>query len=131
QDGQAKLQAGSSFDEVAKQLGVAAEPARFISRTDSTVPAQLRELVFNSPKPTAKPLYRAVALQTGGAAVVAITALRSGPAEPDKDKSADRLQQQTQQAKQDAIRHGEAEAAAYVEEMRRTAEVRKNPKAFE
>src|SRR5262249_34003771 len=75
QDGQAKLQAGSSFDDVVKQLGVSAEPARFISRADTTVPAQLRELVFNSPKPTDKPLYRSVALQTGGAAVMAVTRL--------------------------------------------------------
>ena len=29
------------------------------------------------------------------------------------------------------MRHGQAEAEAYVEEMRRTADVRKNPKAFE
>jgi peptidyl-prolyl cis-trans isomerase D len=131
QDGQAKLQAGTSFDDVARQLAVSSEPARFVARSDSTLPAQLRELVFNSPKPTDKPVYRAVALQTGGAAVIAVTALRTDAPGADKDKAADQLRQQSAQAKQDAARHGQADAAAYVEEMRRTADVRKNPKAFE
>jgi peptidyl-prolyl cis-trans isomerase D len=130
QDGQAKLQAGTSFDDVAKQLGVSSEPARFVARSDSTLPAQLRELVFNSPKPD-KPVYRAVALQTGGAAVVAVTGLRTEAPQVDKDKLADQVNQQSMQAKQDAMRHGQADAEAYVEEMRRTADVRKNPKAFE
>jgi peptidyl-prolyl cis-trans isomerase D len=131
QEGQAKLQAGTSFDDVAKQLGVSAEPARFVARNDSTLPAQLRELVFNSAKPAGKPVYRAVALQTGGAAVVAVTALRTDVPPADKDKLADQLKEQSAQAKEDAARHGQADVAAYVEELRRTADVRKNPKAFE
>jgi peptidyl-prolyl cis-trans isomerase D len=131
QDAQAKLQAGTSFDDVAKQLGVSSEPARFVTRTDATVPGQLRELVFNSPKPTDKPVYRAVALQTGGAAVVAVTRLRTDTPSMDNNKLAEWLKQQAMQTKQDAARHGQADAAAYVEEVRRTAEVRKNPKAFE
>lgn len=131
QDGEAKLQAGTSFDDVTHQLGVSAEPARFVGRTDSTLPAQLRELVFSSPKPTDKPVYKAVALQTGGAAVVAVTKLRTEQPVLDKDKVGDQLKQQVLQAKEDAARHGQADVGAYVEEMRRTAEVRKNPKAFE
>ena len=131
QEAQAKLQSGASFDDVTHQLGVSSEPARFVTRTDSTMPAQLRELVFNSPKPATKPVYRAVALQTGGAAVVAVTALKNDPPEVDKSKLADALKQQTAEMKQNALRHGQADTLAYVEEMRRTAEVRKNPKAFE
>jgi peptidyl-prolyl cis-trans isomerase D len=131
QDAEAKLKAGASFDDVAKQLGVSSEPARFVGRTDSTIPAQLREFVFNAPKPTAQPIYRAVALQTGGAAVVALTQLRTEAPVVDKDKQADQIKQQTMTARQNAERHGQGDAAAYVEEMRRTADVRKNPKAFE
>ena len=129
QEAQAKLEGGTSFDEVTKQLGVASEPAKFVGRTDPSVPAQVRELVFSSPKPTDKGVYRALALQTGGAAVFAVTKLRSEPA-AQKDQQA-QAQQQVLLAKQDAARHGQADAAAYVEEMRRTADVRKNPKAFE
>jgi peptidyl-prolyl cis-trans isomerase D len=131
QDAEAKLKAGASFDDVVKQLGVSSEPARFVGRTDSTIPAQLREFVFNAPKPTAQPIYRAVALQTGGAAVVALTQLRTEAPVVDKDKQADQIKQQSMMAQQDAARHGQGDAAAYVEEMRRTADVRKNPKAFE
>ena len=130
-DGQAKLQAGTSFDDVIKQLGVSSEPAKFITRTDAATPVELRDLVFNSPKPAGKPVYRAVAMQSGGAALVAVTQLRAGDPAADKDKAAERLQQQAMQAKQEAARHGQGDAAAYVEEVRRTAEVRKNPKAFE
>jgi peptidyl-prolyl cis-trans isomerase D len=131
QDGQAKLLAGTSFDDVAKQLGVSSEPARFIGRTDSTTPAELREFVFKAPKPTDKPVYKALALQTGGAALVAMTQLRTEAPVVDKNKQADEIKQQNMTAKQDAARHGQGDAAAYVEEMRRTADVRKNPKAFE
>jgi len=131
QEAKAKLDSGTSFDAVAKELGVNADPAKFVGRTDTALPAQLRTLVFDSPKPTDKPVYRAVALQTGGAAVVAVTNLRTELPEPNKDQLAEQAKQQLQQARQDAARHGQADAAAYVEEMRRTADVRKNPQAFE
>jgi peptidyl-prolyl cis-trans isomerase D len=120
----AKLEAGTSFDDVAHALNVSADPARFVGRGDPSIPAQLREVVFNSPKPTAKPLYRVVKLDTGGAAVVAITKLRTDGGEPNKEL-------QKTLAKQEAERNGMGDAAAYVEELRRTADVRKNPKAFE
>jgi peptidyl-prolyl cis-trans isomerase D len=130
QAAEARLESGTSFDDVAKELGVSSDPARFVGRTDPKIPPQLRELVFNSPKPTDKGVYRAIALQTGGAALVAVTRLRTDSDTPDKDKQT-LIQQQIQQAKRDAERHGQADASFYVEEMRRTADVRKNPKAFE
>jgi len=131
QDGQAKLASGTSFDDVTRQLGVTSEPARFIGRADSTVPAELREFVFKSPKPTDKPVYKAISLQTGGAAVVALTQLRTEAPVVDKDKEAEQIKQQAMTARQDAARHGQGDASAYVEQMRQKAEVRKNPKAFE
>lgn len=130
-DAEAKLQSGTSFDDVAKQIGVSSEPARFIGRSDSTVPAQVREVAFNSAKPAPKPVYKAVPLQTGGAALIAVTALRTGAPDLPKDQGADQIKQQLAQSKQNAIRHGQADAELYVEEVRRTADVRKNPKAFE
>ena len=124
QAARAKLEAGTSFDDVAHELGVPADPARFIGRGDPSVPAQVRETVFAAPKPGDKPVYRAVKLEKGGAALVAITKVRSGAGEPNKDFEGAR-------ARQEAARHGEGDAVAYVEEIRRTADVRKNPKAFE
>lgn len=131
QDAKAKLAAGTSFDEVSKQLGVSSEPAKYIGRADSTVPAELREFVFRAPKPAAKPVYEAMSLQTGGAAVLAVTQVRTEEPAADKSKEADQIKQQAMTARQDSARHGQGDASAYVEQVREKAEVRKNPKAFE
>jgi peptidyl-prolyl cis-trans isomerase D len=120
----AKLDSGTSFDDVAKELGVTAEPARFVGRGDPAIPAQIRELVFDLPKPADKPVYRTVKLDTGGAALVAVTKVRTDASEANK-------QLQATQAKQEAERHGMGDAIAYLEEVRRTSDVRKNPKTFE
>jgi peptidyl-prolyl cis-trans isomerase D len=120
----AKLDSGTSFDDVTKELGVTAEPARFVGRGDSTIPAQIRELVFGLPKPNEKPEYRTVKLESGGAALVAVTKLRVDSGDANK-------QLQVSRANQEVERHGMSDAIAYVEEVRRTSDVRKNPKAFE
>src|SRR5262249_43903920 len=98
-----KLEAGTSFDEVAKELSVSAEPARLVGRGDPSIPAQLRDVVFEAPKPTDKPVYRAVKLDTGGAAVVAITKLRINNGQSNRQLEATRAQQE-------AARHGMGDA---------------------
>ena len=121
----AKLEAGASFDEVAKELGVTAEPARFVGRTDPAVPAQIRTAVFDLPKPSGdKPVYRALKLDTGGAALVDLTKVRVDTTDVNKQLEASRV-------KQEVDRQGTEDATAYLEDVRRTADVRKNPKAFE
>jgi len=121
----AKLEGGTSFDEVAKELGITAEPARFIARTDPAVPAQIRNVVFDVPKPTAdKPVYRALKLDTGGAAIVDVTKVRVDSTDANKQLEATRTRQEVD-------RQGTQDAMAYLEDVRRTADVRKNPKAFE
>ena len=120
---EAKLAAGGSFDDAVKDAGVTAEPARFIGRADPAVPPQIRTTAFDVPKPTDKPEYRVVRLDTG-AAVLAVTKTRVDATEANKEL-------QAMQGKQEAERQGMAEAMAYFEEVRRTADVRKNPKAFE
>ena len=78
---------------------------------------------FASARPGGKPEFQALTLNDGGAAVVAVSAVRTAPAQ---DKEA-----QTNRTQQESERLGTAVALAYVEEVRRTASVRKNPKAFE
>ena len=121
---QARLAAGTSFDAVAQSLGVAAEGAHFIGRNDPSVPAPIRTAVFAAPRPAKAAVYRTVTMAEGGAAVVAITAVRSAAAAPDPQQQADRVQQQ-------AVREGTGDVLAYMSEVRRSADVRKNPKAFE
>jgi peptidyl-prolyl cis-trans isomerase D len=120
---QAKLVSGSSFDDVVKDAGVTADPARFIGRSDPAVPAPIRTLAFDIPKPGDKPEYRAVRLDTG-AALVEVTKSRVDSGDANK-------QMQAARTKQEAESQGTAEVMAYLEDVRRTADVRKNPKAFE
>jgi peptidyl-prolyl cis-trans isomerase D len=123
QAAQAKLDAGTSFDDVVKELGLTAEPAHFIGRTDAAVPAPIRTLVFDVPKPTGKPVYRALKTE-GGAALVAVTTSRVDSGDANRQAAA-------QLAKREMDSSGTAEAIAYLEDIRRKADVRKNPKAFE
>jgi peptidyl-prolyl cis-trans isomerase D len=117
-----QLASGTSFDAVAQELKVSADPAHFIGRQDPSVPAQVREAAFALPRPAGKPESRALAL-ADGAAVVAVSGVRVA-ASHDSKAQADR-------ALQEAHRLGTADALAYVEQVRRTADVRKNPKAFD
>jgi peptidyl-prolyl cis-trans isomerase D len=119
-----KLNGGASFDEVVHELGVTAEPAHFVGRTDPSIPAQLREAVFRAPKPEGKPVYRALPLSEGGAALLAIMSLRT-------HGDVVNAQADAAAAEKARTRQGEGEVAAYLDEVRRTTSVKKNPQAFE
>jgi peptidyl-prolyl cis-trans isomerase D len=119
-----KLNGGASFDQVVHDLGVTAEPAHFVGRTDPSIPAQIREAVFRAPKPEGKPIYRALPLSEGGAALVAVTSLRTHGAVVN-------AQADSTAAEKSRTQQGEGEVAAYLDEVRRTTSVKKNPKAFE
>jgi len=123
EDARAKMAGGASFETLAQQLKVSADPAHFIGRSDPSVPAQLRDAAFAAPRPAGTPVLRVVTLADGGAALLAVSAVRTTAARDAKTQT-DRVAQETQ-------RQGSADVMAYLEEMRRTAEVRKNPKAFE
>ncbi|MGB6602906.1 MAG: peptidyl-prolyl cis-trans isomerase [Steroidobacteraceae bacterium] len=120
----AKLAAGGSFDEAAAALGLKVDPAHFVGRNDPSVPVEVRTALFAAAKPAGKPVYIALPLSTGGAAVAGIMQVRTGSASQDGQAQAERMQEA-------AGRAGLAEALDYVAELRRTASVRKNPKAFE
>jgi peptidyl-prolyl cis-trans isomerase D len=118
-----QLLKGASFDAVAQELKVSADPAHFIGRNDPSVPAQVREAAFALPRPAGKPEFHALTLNDGGAALIAVSAVRTAAAQ-DKEAEANR-------AVQEIERLGTGAALAYIDEVRRTASVRKNPKAFE
>jgi peptidyl-prolyl cis-trans isomerase D len=119
----AQLLSGSSFDQVAKSLDVTTDPAKFVGRGDPSVPAEILSVAFDSAKPVHGPVYEAVSLQNGGAALVAVTQVRSN-AQANKYLEQVMEQEQVQRA-------GNAEAMGYLAEMRATAKVRKNPDAFQ
>ena len=94
-----------------------------MGRRDPSIPAPVREAAFALPRPAGKPQLRALALNDGGAAVVLVSNVRTAAAH-EREAQASRALQERQ-------RLGNEDALAYVEEVRRTADVRKNPKAFE
>ena len=124
QAARARLAAGASFDALAAELKVHADPAHFVGRNDPSVPTQVRQAAFEAPRPAAgTPRLLAVSVNDGGAALVAVSGVRTAPTHDTEPHSA--------RAAQEVERLGTNAALSYVEEVRRTAEVRKNPKAFE
>ncbi|HUN75005.1 MAG TPA: peptidyl-prolyl cis-trans isomerase [Steroidobacteraceae bacterium] len=119
-----RLDSGVPFDTVVHDLGVTAEPPHFVGRTDPSVPATLRDALFTLPRPApGKGVFRAVALNGGGAALVAVTEVRE---DPTSDPAV--LAQTRQQQSAD---YGTEAANNYVEQLRMTAKVQKNPQVFE
>src|SRR5229473_4828523 len=74
-----RLTAGEALEAVTKSLGAAAQPAKFVARTDQAVPLDIRRQAFDAPKPNPKPVYRNFPLGGGDAAVLAVTAVRDDP----------------------------------------------------
>jgi peptidyl-prolyl cis-trans isomerase D len=119
-----RLVGGASFDEVVGNLGVTAEPAHFTGRNDPSVPAQIRQETFASPKPSPQhPIFRAFPMSTGGAALLAVTDARTDAAANPQLQAASR--------RQDANQQGDLEAGEYLEQLRLNAKVQKNPQVFE
>ena len=117
-----KLEAGEKFEVVAKSLDVAAEPARFVSRGDPSIPAALRTAVFDAPRPGEKPVLKVAAMDEGSAVYVLT---RTRTADPNANPAL--VQQQNQQR---VYRAAQGDVAAYVSEARRKAKVVKNPQVF-
>jgi peptidyl-prolyl cis-trans isomerase D len=124
QNAQRQLERGASFDTVARELRVTADPAHFIGRRDPSIPAPVRDAAFTMQTPAdGKTEFRALEMNDGGAALVALSGVRVAAAHDP--------QAQTDRAQQEAQRLGTDSVVAYIEEVRRTADVRKNPKAFD
>jgi peptidyl-prolyl cis-trans isomerase D len=118
-----RLNAGESWDAVAKSLGAAVQPPKFVSRADQEVPMEIRANAFKAPKPAQKPLYQNVSLPDGDAAVLALSAVREDPnAAAIKD---------TDMRRQFAAQIASGEAQSYAAGARADAKVTMNPKAID
>jgi peptidyl-prolyl cis-trans isomerase D len=119
-----QLQGGASFDQVAKDLGVVAAPAAYIGRSDPQVPVQVRDAAFTAPQPQGKPVYRDLALDDGGAALVAVSAVKPGTLGTNS-KNDEQLVDQYMQRDRDG------ELAAYLQELQRRSKIERNPSVFQ
>ena len=118
-----RLNAGESWDAVAKNLGVAVQAPKFISRSDQDVPMEIRIGAFRSPKPAQKPIYQNLSLEDGNTAVLAFSAVREDPnASAIKDDDVRR---------QYAAQVASSEAQSYAAGARADAKVTMNPKAID
>jgi peptidyl-prolyl cis-trans isomerase D len=118
-----KLEGGTKIEEVAKELGVPAEAARFVSRGDPSIPAALRTAVFESPRPTDKPVVKMVALDDGSSALFVVTRTRAG----DSSSNPQLVQQQNASLVQ---RAAQGDVAAYINEAKRKSKIVVNPNTF-
>ena len=120
----AKLTAGEKLDAVAKTYNVTAEPARFVARSDPSIPAALRTSIFEAPRPTAAPVVRTAALDDGSTAVYVVTRTRVADAGANPAMTV-QMNEQLQQ------RSAQGEVTAYVNEAKRKAKVVVNPGVFQ
>jgi peptidyl-prolyl cis-trans isomerase D len=119
-----RLMAGASLDAIAKEMKLSVTPAAFIGRGDPQPPAQVRDAAFAaSGIGPDKPVYEAIAMDEGGAAIVAILSVRPGA--PGGNAAND--QQFMLGVGQ---RHAQADVLAYLAEMQRLATVRRNLTIF-
>jgi peptidyl-prolyl cis-trans isomerase D len=118
-----KLNAGDSWDSVAKGLGGTPQPPKFVARADQQVPLEIRQAAFKAPKPATKPVYATVEMQQGDVSVLAFSAVREDPSDATL-KDADLRQQY-------ASRMAADEAQAYTAAVRASAKVTLNPQAID
>ncbi len=118
-----KLNAGESWETVTKGLGGTVQGAKFVSRSDQSVPIEIRQAAFNAPKPVQKPVYENVGISPGDAAVMALTAVREDPT--------DATIKESDLRRQYAARMASEEAQAYTAAVRAGAKVTLNPQAID
>jgi peptidyl-prolyl cis-trans isomerase D len=118
-----RLEAGESWDAVARSQGVTLQPAHFVTRTDQSVPLELRRAAFEVPHPDGKPVFAPVVLANGDDLVFGLSAVRANPAAEPQDNPL-----RTQQF---AMQLGGGEAEAYAEGVRAAAKVIVNPHAID
>jgi peptidyl-prolyl cis-trans isomerase D len=122
-DAAKRLNAGESWDAVAKSLGITAQAPKFIARSDQDVPMEIRTTAFRAPKPAQKSIYENVSFANGDAAVLAFSAVREDPnAAIVKDADIRR---------QFASQIASSEAQSYAAAARADAKVTLNPKAID
>ena len=120
-----RLSAGEGWDAVAKSLSSAPQPAKFIARTDQTVPVEIRREAFQAAKPApGKPLYANLRLSGGDAAVLAVTAVREDP-------NGNPNEQEAQLRRQFAQAAASGEAQSYAAAARADAKVIVNAQALD
>ncbi len=122
-----QLQAGTAqWSGVSKLLPAAPVGNKSLGRSATGVDAQILQAAFAVPKASIavdRPVYRGLPLQNGDYAIVVVSAVQSGGAEAAATLPQLRAQQ--------IGKAGAAEFGLYLAELERTAEIERNPAAFD
>lgn len=119
-----QLIAGASLEAVAKLLKVTVSPTAFMGRGDPQPPAQIRDAAFAATGvAVGKPSYQVIAMDEGGAAIVAVLSVKPGTTAGNSIADQQLMVGVGQ-------RHSEADLQAYLAEMQRRAKIRRNPAIF-
>jgi len=120
----AQLDAGRSFDQVAAQLKVKAEPARFVSRGAPDLPVEVSEAVFSAKRPTAEaPVRQALKLEDGTAVLFEANDTRVA-------SQLDIPQLVELRTRRELERYTRRDIGAYIGTVVQDAKVKQNPQAF-
>jgi peptidyl-prolyl cis-trans isomerase D len=120
----AKIISGEKLETLAGSWAVTAEPAKFVSRGDPSIPAALRTALFDAPRPAETPVVKSASLDDGSSVVYIVSRTRVA------DTSANpQLAQQVNASLLQRVASGDV--AAYVNEVKRKAKIVKNPAVFE
>ncbi|HPE60839.1 MAG: peptidyl-prolyl cis-trans isomerase [Steroidobacteraceae bacterium] len=118
------LTAGTTtLESLAKQWGLEAAPAQYIGRGDPSVPAAVRTAAFEARKPAGTPVSGVVTLDDGAVALYQVSGVRA-----EENSNPDML---SQLANFISMRSGAGDLAAYLDEMRRNADVVKYERVFQ
>ena len=122
-DAAKRLNAGESWDAVAKSLGLTGQAPKFIARSDQDVPMEIRTTAFRAPKPAQKSIYENLSFANGDAAVLALSAVREDPNTA--------IVKDVDIRRQFASQIASSEAQSYAVAARADAKVTLNPKAID
>jgi peptidyl-prolyl cis-trans isomerase D len=120
------VRVGGDVDDAFRQLGVTPPAARPVSRLDSSLSAELRQSIFAAARPRqgSAPVALAVPLVSGEIAAVVVTRSSLGSPDASPQLRAERINGLR-------VRQAQSVLSAYVEDMRREADVEINSRVFE
>jgi peptidyl-prolyl cis-trans isomerase D len=120
-----KLRSGTmSWSQVAAERKLKPEGPTYLSRTDATLPIELRNALFAAPRPESGTRYQSVPLGDGDAALLAFSGVR-------QDSSVEVAQDQQNRERGMNARVGMREVTGYMQALRAESKVTKNSKIFE
>jgi peptidyl-prolyl cis-trans isomerase D len=121
----ARLASGSTtWSQAASEHKLEVEGPKYVSRTDSTMPTELRTALFTAARPESGTRYQSVPMGNGDAALLAFSGVR-------QDTTPEPAEDQRNRERELSVRLGTGEVVSYTMALRAAANVTRNTKIFE